>query len=184
MGESIFIWCDSNSILTILKLHSHITILWRVWRLSEISDFWFFLYIFFWLYKIQMHMDLFFDHYFNFLSAKTKTNKKLLNLINLDGLKSFERQKYDTWIAMCLNHFENDVISRAFQLFLKRHFHVTGLWRFCRISEILEFSFLSVDLKTKTRKSWKISIFGSRKFKCIWIYLLVTILTFWVLKLK
>ena len=41
-------------------------------------------------------MDLFFDHYFNFLSAKTKTNKKLLNLINLDGLKSFERQKYDT----------------------------------------------------------------------------------------
>ena len=41
-------------------------------------------------------MDLFFDHYFNFLSAKTKIKKKLLNLINLDGLETFKRQKYGT----------------------------------------------------------------------------------------
>ena len=39
-----------------------------------------------------MDMDLFFDHYFNFLSAKTKINKNVLNLINLDGLEAFKRR--------------------------------------------------------------------------------------------
>ena len=39
-------------------------------------------------------MNLYFDHYFNILSAKTKINKNLLNLVNLDGL-AFKRQKYD-----------------------------------------------------------------------------------------
>ena len=43
-----------------------------------------------------MHMNLFFDYYFNFLSAKTKINKKLLNLVNLDWLEAFQKQKYDT----------------------------------------------------------------------------------------
>ena len=131
-----------------------------------------------------MHIDLFFEHYFNFLGAKIKINKNVLNLINLDGLEAFKRQKYETWIAMCLNHFENDVIWTAFQLFLKLHSHVTVLWRFCRISKISEFSFLGIGLKTKTRKSRKNSIFESARFKCIWIYFLSTILTFWVLKLK
>ena len=37
-------------------------------------------------------MDLFFDHYVNFLRAKTKINKNELNLINLDGLDAFKRQ--------------------------------------------------------------------------------------------
>ena len=41
-------------------------------------------------------MNLFFDNYFNFLSAKTKIYKKLLNLMNLDGLEAFKSQKYDT----------------------------------------------------------------------------------------
>ena len=40
-------------------------------------------------------MNLFFDHYFNILSAKTKINKKLHNLINLDDLEAFKKQKYD-----------------------------------------------------------------------------------------
>ena len=104
-----------------------------------------------------MHMNLFFDHYFNILSAKTKINKNLLNLVNLDGL-AFKRQKYDPWIAMCLNHFENGVIWTLFQLFLKLHSHITVLWRFCRISEISEFSFLGIGMKTKTQKSRKIFI--------------------------
>ena len=39
-----------------------------------------------------MHMSLFFDYYFNFLSGKTKINKNVLNLINLVGLEAFERQ--------------------------------------------------------------------------------------------
>ena len=134
-----------------------------------------------------MYVDVFFDLYFNFLSVKTEINKKnnkRLNLINLEGSDALKRQKYDTWIAMWLNHFENDVIWIAFQLFLKLRSHITVLWRFCRISVISEFSFLGIGLKTKTRKSRKISMFGSTKFKCIWIYFLITILTFWVLKLK
>ena len=41
-------------------------------------------------------MNLFFDHYFNILSAKTKINKSVLNLINLDGLEAFKRQRPGT----------------------------------------------------------------------------------------
>ena len=37
-------------------------------------------------------MNSVFDPYFNFLSAKTKINKNVLNLINLDGLEAFKRQ--------------------------------------------------------------------------------------------
>ena len=37
-------------------------------------------------------MNLFFDHYFNFLSAKTKIKKNELNLINLNGLEALKRQ--------------------------------------------------------------------------------------------
>ena len=40
-------------------------------------------------------MNLFFDHYFNVLGAKTEINKNLLNLVNLDGLV-LKRQKYGT----------------------------------------------------------------------------------------
>ena len=46
-----------------------------------------------------MHVDLFFDLYFNFLSVKTeinKNNKKRLNLINLEKSDALKRQKYDT----------------------------------------------------------------------------------------
>ena len=41
-------------------------------------------------------MNLFFDHSFNFLSAKTKINKNVLNLVNLDGLEAFKRQATGT----------------------------------------------------------------------------------------
>ena len=50
----------------------------------------------FWIYKVLMNGSLLFYHYFNFLSAKPKINKNVLNLINLDGLEAFKRQKYDT----------------------------------------------------------------------------------------
>ena len=49
---------------------------------------------------------------------------------------------------------------------------------------ISEFSVLGIGLKTKTRKSRKVFIFGSTKFKCIWIYFLITILTFLGAKTK
>ena len=143
--------------------------------------------LYFWVYEVQMYMDLLFDPYFNFLTVKTEINKKnnkRLNLINLEGSDALKRQKYDTWIAMWLDHFANDVIWTIFKLFLKLHSHIKVLWRFCRISVTSEFSFLGIGLKTKIWKSRKISIFGSTKFKCIWIYFLITLLTFWVLKLK
>ena len=50
-------------------------------------------------------MDLFFDHYFNFLGAKIKINKRVLNLINLDGLEAFKRQAPGTWLEIWMNHF-------------------------------------------------------------------------------
>ena len=134
-----------------------------------------------------MHVDLFFDPHFNFLSVKTEINKKnnkRLNLINLEGSDALKRQKYDTWIAMWLNHFENSVISTVFKRFLEFHSYISVFWGFSWISVIYEFSLLGIGLKTKTWKSWKISIFGSTKFTCTWIYFLTTILTFCVLKLK
>ena len=39
-----------------------------------------------------MNFDLFFDHYFKFLSAKTEINKSELNLTHLDGLEALKRQ--------------------------------------------------------------------------------------------
>ena len=38
-------------------------------------------------------MNSVFDPYFNFLSAKTKINKNVLNLINLDGLQVLNEDK-------------------------------------------------------------------------------------------
>ena len=44
-------------------------------------------------------MNLFFDHYFDFLGAKTKINKSMLNLISLDGLEAFKRQTPGTQLG-------------------------------------------------------------------------------------
>ena len=38
-----------------------------------------------------MHADLFFDHYYDFLSVKTDINKKGLNLINLEESEALKR---------------------------------------------------------------------------------------------
>ena len=45
-----------------------------------------------------MHVDLFFDLYFNVLSVETeikKKNNKRLILINLEGPDALKRKKYD-----------------------------------------------------------------------------------------
>ena len=76
--------------------------------------------LYFWVYNVQMHMNLFFDHCFKFLRAKTKINKNLLNLINVVGLETFKRQTPDWkygWIIFSLMWFE------ASQLFLKLRSH-------------------------------------------------------------
>ena len=78
----------------LLKLHSHILVLWHFFRISLISEITESLY--FWIYRVQMHVDLFFNHYFNFLSIKTEVNKQKksrLSLTNLEEPKSLERQK-------------------------------------------------------------------------------------------
>ena len=75
-----------------------------------------------------MHADVFFDLYFNFLSVKTEINKKnnkRLNLINLAGSDALKKQKYDTWIAMWLNHFENNVIWTVFKGVLELHSYIS-----------------------------------------------------------
>ena len=105
-----------------------------------------------------MNVDLSFYHYFKFLRTKTEIYNSSFNLINVDGL----------WVILLeiwLNHIEIYVIWGTFQLLLKLHSHFSVIWRFCRISVISEFSFSGVGLKTKTRKSRKISIFRSAKFK-------------------
>ena len=48
--------------------------------------------LYFWVYKVQMNVDQFFDLYFNFFSTKTKICKNKFNLINLDRLEAFKRQ--------------------------------------------------------------------------------------------
>ena len=52
--------------------------------------------LYFGVYKVQMHLNLFYHHFFDFLNAKTKINKNLLNLINLDGLEAFKKQRPST----------------------------------------------------------------------------------------
>ena len=130
-----------------------------------------------------MHVDVFFDHCFNFLSVKTDIVKKDIKLINPGGSKAFKTQIPATRLAMWLNGFEFDVIWAAFQLLLKLHSHISVLWPFCRISVISEFSFLGIGLKTKTRKSRKVFIFGFITLTYKWICFLTTIFTIWVLKL-
>ena len=41
-------------------------------------------------------MDLLFDHYFNFFSAKMEINKSELRLKNLDGLEALKRKLLGT----------------------------------------------------------------------------------------
>ena len=123
--------------------------------------------LYFWVYRVQMGVDLCFDHYFHCLSVKTDRSKNRLNWIYPKGSKTFKTQIAAAWLAIWLNHFEIDVVWTAFQLVVKLHFHISVLRRFCRISVISEFSFLSVRLKMKTRKSRKIFSFWVIKLKCI-----------------
>ena len=42
--------------------------------------------------NFQMHMDLLFHHYFNFLSAKTEISKNKISLIHFDELEALKKQ--------------------------------------------------------------------------------------------
>ena len=117
--------------------------------------------VYFWLYKGQMDMNLFFDHYFNFLSAKTQINKKV-NLINLDGLEVILKENYLVpdweydWIILRLIWFEEHLNSFWCYILIFQYYGC-----FLEFFVIFEFSVLGVRLKTKTQKSQKILFFFS-----------------------
>ena len=46
--------------------------------------------LYFLVYNTPMHVDLCFDHYFNFLSVKTDIKKNRLNLIYSEESKAFK----------------------------------------------------------------------------------------------
>ena len=48
--------------------------------------------LYFWVYNTQVHVDLFFDHYFYYLSVKTDMNKNWLNLLYQEVSKAFKTQ--------------------------------------------------------------------------------------------
>ena len=97
-----------------------------------------------------------------FWALKLKQTKRRPNpiKIHLGRSDTIKRQKYCTWLAMWLDHFEIDVIWTAFQAFLKFNFHISVFWDFWWISLVSEFLFLGIDLKTENGKSRKISTFG------------------------
>ena len=103
-------------------------------------------------------MWIYFSISISTFSVLKQEKQQKAHWINLEGSDALKRQKYDTWIAMWLNHFEIDVIWTAFKGFLKLHSHISVFWGFSWISVISEFSFLGIGLKTKTRKSRKIFI--------------------------
>ena len=82
-------------------------------------------------------------------------------------------------MILSLMSFENR-ISTAFEATFSHFSIMAFLW----VSMISRFSFLSIGLKTKTRKSRQILIFGSIKLKWMWTCFLNTILNFSGLKLN
>ena len=125
-----------TSLSLFLKVHFHISVLWRSCRMSVISKFSFLGVrlkkkileithnLYFQVDNAQMHAGLFFDHYFDFLSVETDINKSRLNLINLEESEAIKRHIPATWLTICLNHFEFDVIWTVFQLLMMLNFQL------------------------------------------------------------
>ena len=120
------------------------------------------IFFFFLIYKAQRNVGLFLHHYFNFLSVKTDTQKMSPVWLNR-RVKRFSNPNtyYMTsnvaewfWVWCHLNS-----ISTVFEA----TFSYYSIMVFCRVSVISESLLLCIGLKTKIRKSWKISIFGSKK---------------------
>ena len=110
-----------------------------------------------------------------------------MKLINAGTSKALTRQRSAIWLIMIgtvAECFEFDVILTELQLFLKMHSHISVLWRSCRISNISVVSFWGKGMKKITWRSRKIFLFGFIKLKCMWICFLITVLFFWVLKVK
>ena len=123
-----------------LKLRSHITVLWRFCRISVISEFSFLgiglntktrksqkIFIFGSM-EFKCMWIRFSTTIWTFSALKLKQiNKTDKRLTNLEGLVSFEREKYGIWLARWLNYFENDVTGT---IFLEITFSYVGILGF------------------------------------------------------
>ena len=58
--------------------------------------------VYFWVYKVQIHVHLFSTHYFNYAIVKTEIKKNGLNLINLGVSKALKRQLSATQLGISL----------------------------------------------------------------------------------
>lgn len=117
-----------------LKLYSHISILWRFYRTSRFIWIFVFCYrtqkhnlkitgnLFWGVYKVQMHVDLFFDDYFNFLSIKTEINRDGLNLKKLEGSEVLKTWLPAPWLGIWLNHFKGVCHSNSISTFFEAIF--------------------------------------------------------------
>ena len=163
-----------------LELHAHISVLWRFCRISVISDG----KSLFLGYKAEMHVDLFYDHYFKFLRVKYDISKNELNLINLERSEALKRQIAATWSAMRLNHFEFDITWTVIQVFwsyilILQYYYVV----FVEFSWLLSFRFWVYRAQNENLEITENLYFWSYKAQMNVGLFVITILNFWVLKL-
>ena len=113
----------------------------------------------------QMHVGLFFDNYFDFLSVETDINKSRLNLINLEESEAIKRHIPATWLTICLNHFEFDVIWKVFQLLMMLNFQFLYNFHDFRV-----FAFGYRVQNEKPEITENLFFFRFIKFKWMWLF--------------
>ena len=145
LAKLFWVWCYFNSVSTVLKLHSQISFLWNF------RDFRVFIFgywaqnknpeitgnLYFWIYEVQMHVDLYFNQYFNFLSVKTEiNNNNKKNQFNKSrGFRISWKRKIWHMISMVAKSFWDwchlNSISRVFEITFS-YFSILGFWiNFC-----------------------------------------------------
>ena len=102
----------------------------------------------FWIHQAQMHVDLFFEHYFNSLSIRTNRTKR--------DSKAVKTQMPAIWLVLWLNNFE-----------FEQHFN-------CFWSYVLIFQYYGVSLEFPWFPIFRLwLIMKTRKFRktfIFWIY--------------
>ena len=102
----------------------------------------------FWIHQAQMHVDLFFEHYFNSLSIRTNRTKR--------DSKAVKTQIPAIWLVLWLNNFEFEQHFNCFWSYVL-------IFQYYGVSvEFPWFPIFRLRLKMKTRKLRKTFVF--------WIY--------------
>ena len=107
------------------------------------------------------------------MSIKTDINENGLNLKCSEGSKAFKTQIAAAWLAVWLNHCNFDVIWTIFLGFLKLRTHISVFRGF----RVFVFGYRAQNENLENHYFWVI------KLKSMWIYFIITILTFWVSKM-